>query len=374
MRAAVFHGADKPFALEDVEVQEPQANEVTVRIAASGICGSDVHVVRGTIKIGNALPIVLGHEGAGIVEAIGPGITDLKAGDRVIISMGAPCGHCGYCGEGRAQFCSGNPPRATWGEMDDGTYRLSQGGVPVHSFVGIGSLGEYAVVRRRKVVKYEIDAPFESMSLISCGVTTGLGAALNAADIKPGSTVMVFGCGGIGLCIIQGARISGASTIIAIDNNQMKLDLAADMGATHCLMSPADPAEMHSMVRAIAPRGVEFAFDAVGGRLERLKELMACTDLGGLTVAVGALPFTEAVPVIAGELIYGAKRLTGVRGGNGFPGLDIPRTLALYQSGQLKLDELVGAQFEFDEIGAAFASAAKADHGRTVVRVAPSLL
>jgi S-(hydroxymethyl)glutathione dehydrogenase/alcohol dehydrogenase len=374
MRAAVLRQIKVPLTLEDVVVAEPRQGEVLVRIAASGICGSDIHVFHGLAPVGDALPLVLGHEGAGVVEAVGPGVTDLRRGDRVIITMGAPCGHCEYCGKGRMQFCNGNPPKATYGEMDDGTYRLSLDGKPVHSFVGIGSFGEYAVVRRRKLVKYEREAPFESMCLISCGVTTGLGAAFNAAQVTPGSSVLVFGCGGVGLSIIQGAMIAGAAKIIAIDNNSGKLDLAANFGASHCILSPEDPKALAAEVRKIALRGVDFAFDAVGTSLERLRDLMALTDLGGLTVAVGVLPWTGMVPVLAADLLYGARRLTGVRGGNGFPGLDIPRILDLYYNGRLKLDELVGATFDLEDIASAFDAAARAEHGRVVLRVTPSLL
>src|SRR5438094_1880198 len=240
MRAAVMHAYNVPVEIEDVDIEEPKFGEVMVRIAASGICGSDIHLWHGTAPLGETPPIVLGHEGAGVIEAVGPGVTDLKPGDRVIIAMGGPCGHCDYCGEGRMQFCSGNPPKATFGQMDDGTYRLSQRGTPVQSFVGIGSLGEYAVINRRKLVKFEFDAPFESLCLISCGVTTGLGAVFNAAQITPGSSVLVFGCGGIGLSIIQGAMISGAAKIIAVDSNPSKLDLASNFGATHWLGAPEE--------------------------------------------------------------------------------------------------------------------------------------
>ena len=374
MRAAVFRELNVLPRLEEIDVQEPKQGEVLVRIAASGICGSDIHVFHGKANVGDALPLILGHEGAGAVEAVGPGVTDLKRGDRVIVSMGAPCGHCEYCGEGRMQFCNGNPPKATYGQMDDGTYRLSQNGKTVHSFVGIGSFGEYAVVRRRKLVQLIDEAPFESMCLISCGVTTGLGAVFNAAQVTPGSSVLVFGCGGVGLSIIQGAKIAGAAKIIGVDNNPGKLDLAANFGASHCVVSPADPKELVAAVKKIAPRGVNFAFDAVGTRPERLQELMSTTDMGGLTVAVGVLGLTDKVAVSGGDLLFGARRLTGVRGGNGFPGLDIPRILDLYHTGRFKLDELVGATYEFDDFDSAFAAAGKAEFGRVVLRVTPSLL
>jgi S-(hydroxymethyl)glutathione dehydrogenase / alcohol dehydrogenase len=280
MRAAVLHELKTPLKLEEVDVQEPQMGEVLVRIAASCICGSDIHVVHGVAPIGGSLPIVLGHEGAGVVEAVGPGVADLKRGDHVIVSMAAPCGRCDNCGRGKLQYCSGNPPKATFGEMDDGTYRLSQSGQPVYSFVGIGSFGEYAVVRRRKLVKLEREASLETMCLVSCGVTTGLGAVFNCAEVQVGASVVVFGCGGVGLCIIQGAKIAGAAKIIAVDNNPAKLDLASNFGASHCVLSSEDPKQLAADIKKIAPRGVDFAFDAVGMKPERLQQLMALTDLG----------------------------------------------------------------------------------------------
>ena len=374
MRAAVLHQYNVPLGIEEVQIEEPRAGEVLVRIAASGICGSDVHLSHGKPDLGDCLPIVLGHEGSGVVEAVGPGVANFKRGDRVIISMGAPCGQCDYCGEGRGHFCVGNPRRATFGEMADGSYRLSQNGKVVHSFVGIGSLGEYAVVNQRKVHKIIGDSSFESMCLVSCGVTTGLGAVFHGSDIKPGSTVLVFGCGGVGLSIIQGAVIAGASKVIAVDNNPRKLDLASDFGASHCITSPEDPKELPALVRQIVTRGVDVAFDAVGADPGRLQHLMAATDMGGLTVAVGVLNFSDVVPVMGGDILYGARRLTGVRGGNGVPAKDIPLIQNLYHAGRLKLDELIGAHFEIDDIGAAFDAAAKADCGRVVVRMAPDLL
>jgi S-(hydroxymethyl)glutathione dehydrogenase/alcohol dehydrogenase len=375
MRAAVLRQVNVPPQLEEVTLGEPRTGEVMVRVAASGICGSDVHVVHGRPpEMSQNLPMILGHEGAGVIETVGPGVTDLRRGERVIVTMGAPCGQCHYCRRGRMQFCTGTPPMARFGEMSDGTYRLSQDEQTVYSFVGVGSLGEYTVVPRAKVVTVQQDAPFESLCIISCGVTTGLGAVFNCAHVTPGSSVLVFGCGGVGLSMIQAARISGAAKIIAVDTNPAKLDLASNFGASHCIPGHEDPKELEAEVRKIAPLGVEFAFDAVGTRAERLQELMAMTELGGLTVAVGVLGFTEAVPILGGDLLFCARRLAGVRGGNGFPGLDIPRILDLYHTGRLKLDELVGASYDLDDMSAAFDSAARAQHGRTVVRMTPSLL
>jgi S-(hydroxymethyl)glutathione dehydrogenase/alcohol dehydrogenase len=355
MRAAVMHEFHTPLQVQEVAVEEPRAGEALVRIAASGICGSDVHALHGRSNVTRSFPIILGHEGAGVVEATGPGVQDLRRGDPVVVAMSGPCGHCGYCGSGRLQYCDGQGPGGIYGEMADGSTRLSQGGKAVYPFVGIGSLGEYAVVRRERLVKVEPGVPFEQLCITACGVVTGLGAVFNVARVTPGASVLVVGCGGVGLNVIQAARIAGAGRIIAVDRNPRKLDLAADFGASHCLTVGDDPQELEAAVRQIAPKGVDFAFDVVGSA-PLIRQLMGLTDMGGLTVAVGVLPWASDVAVPA------------------MPMRDIPRILDLYRTRRLKLDELVGAAYELDDIAAAFAEAEKADHARTVVRVTPSLL
>jgi S-(hydroxymethyl)glutathione dehydrogenase/alcohol dehydrogenase len=319
------------------------------------------------------MPLILGHEGAGVVEAVGEGVEGLQRGDHVVVAMSGPCGRCGYCGSGRLQYCNGNPPGALYGEMADGGVRLSQGGAPIHPFVGIGSLAEYAVVPRAKAVRVDPDIPFEQLCITACGVVTGVGAVFNVAKVTPGSSVLVAGCGGVGLNVVQAARIAGAGRIIAVDKNPLKLDLAADFGASHCLVATDEPKDLEEAVRRIAPQGVDFAFDVVGNAA-LLRQLMGLTDMGGLTVLVGVLPWASDVSVQAGLMLNGERRLTGVRGGSAMPMRDIPRILDLHRTGRLKLAELVGAAFELDDIQAAFASAEKADHARTVVRIAPGLL
>jgi S-(hydroxymethyl)glutathione dehydrogenase/alcohol dehydrogenase len=374
MKAALLRAYGGALTVEDVSVQEPQIGEVLVRVAASGICGSDVHARHGRSNMKSDFPIILGHEGAGVVEAVGPGVTDLAKGDSVIISMSGPCGRCGYCGSGRLQYCDAAPPESLLGVMADGTMRISQGGRPVYPFVGLGTFAEYVVIPRAKAAKVEGEAPFESLCLAACGVQTGLGAVFNVAKVTPGSSVLVIGCGGVGLSIVQGARIAGAGRVIAVDTNPLKLDLASDFGASHCVLSPEGPEALEAEVRKIIPKGVDFAFDAVGGSPERVSQLMALTDMGGLTVLVGVMPWTQMIGGPAGLMMLGERRITGVRGGSAMPQRDLGRIVDLYRNGRLKLDEMIGRTYALDDIETAFVDAERADAARTVLRISPALL
>jgi S-(hydroxymethyl)glutathione dehydrogenase/alcohol dehydrogenase len=374
MKAALLREYGGSLTIEHVAVQEPQEGEVLVRVAASGICGSDVHARHGRSNAKSDFPIILGHEGAGVVEAVGPGVDDLAKGDSVIISMSGPCGRCSYCGTGRLQYCDAAPPNSLVGVMADGTMRLSQDGRPVYPFVGLGTFAEYVVIPRAKAAKVVGEAPFESLCLAACGVQTGLGAVFNVAKVTPGSSVLVIGCGGVGLSIIQGARIAGAGKVIAVDTKSNKLDLASDFGASHCVLSPPDAEALDAEVRKIVPKGVDFAFDAVGGSPERISQLMALTDMGGLTVLVGVMPWTQVIGGPAGLMMLGERRLTGVRGGSAMPQRDLGRIVDLYRNGRLKLDEMVGRTYALDDIETAFEEAERADAARTVLRIAPDLL
>jgi S-(hydroxymethyl)glutathione dehydrogenase/alcohol dehydrogenase len=372
MRAAIVRRTHEVPRIAEVAVAEPRAGEVLVRIAASGICGSDLHVIHGRSNAARNMPLILGHEGAGVVEAIGPGVADLAVGDHVVIAMFGPCGHCDYCESGRQQHCSGPERRSAFGEMPDGSTRLSLDGAPVYPFVGVGSLADYAVVRRQMVVKIPLSLPLDRLCVTACAVTTGLGAVFNVAEVKAGSTVAVIGCGGVGLNVIQGARIAGARRIVAIDTKPGKLDMAARMGATHCLAPDPDPAATLAAVKVIAPGGVDYAFEVVGG-VALIRQAMAMTGPGGTTVMVGSVPWGEDVPVNAG-LMFGERRLVGCLGGSNIPEREIPRIVDLYQSGKLKLDELVGNTYPLDDIESAVANAERADDARTVVRIDERLL
>lgn len=367
MLAAVLHEGSDSVALEPVVVEAPREGEVLVRIVASGICGSDIHVVHGSSNAGKSKPVILGHEGAGIVEEVGPGVRHLKRGDPVVLAMVGPCGHCAACTAGRLQFCEGPEMKSALGLMADGSTRLRQGDRVVYPFVGVGSLAEYAVMREAMLVKVPPHLPLGLLCFCACSVTTGLGAVFNVAKVTPGATVAVIGCGGVGLNVVQGARIAGAGRIVAIDRTPAKLDMAANLGASDCIVAGEDGEQTIADVKKRVPGGVDFAFEVVGS-LTLIRQALQMTGRGGTAVMVGSVPWTEDVSVNAG-LLYGERRLVGCLGGSNIPGREIPRIVSLFERGQLKLTELVGRTFPFSEIGAAIANAERAVDAKTVVTI-----
>ncbi|HEV8296489.1 MAG TPA: zinc-binding dehydrogenase, partial [Acidimicrobiales bacterium] len=353
MRACIIHDFEAGPKVEDVEVLDPQPGEVVVRLAASGVCGSDMHVIHGRSVV-TTLPMVLGHEGAGVIEAVGAGVENVTPGDPVVIALYGPCLQCENCLTGNIVHCNG-PARVAniFGKMADGSTRLRQGNQAVYPMVGCGSLAEYAVVRASMVVPVPQDVPLDVIALAGCGVTTGLGAAFNTAKVAPGDTVAVVGCGGVGLNVIQGARIAGAKTIIAVDTNTMKLDIASKVGATHCV--DAASVEMKAAVSAIVPNGVDHAFEVVGNA-ELVAAVFELTRPGGQCVMVGSPPAGTKIP-IDGRSLFAERRLLGTTGGSNVPHRDIPRIVDLYRSGRLDLDSLISQRLPLEDVHAAFAAA-----------------
>jgi S-(hydroxymethyl)glutathione dehydrogenase / alcohol dehydrogenase len=338
--------------VETVEVDEPRAGEVLVRVAASGVCGSDLHVVAGTSNAG-ARPMVMGHEGAGTVESVGPGVRSVAPGQPVVLALYGPCHACEHCHRGRFVLCDGAARTAAIaGRMEDGSTRLhTPEGVALHPFVGIGSLAEHAVLREQQVVAIDDDLPIDVLALAGCGVTTGLGAVFNIAEVAPGEHVLVVGCGGVGLNVIQAARLAGAATVIAADLNPARLALAAAFGATHVVDTNTE--ELAAAVRRIAPAGVEVAFEVVG-RPELVAEAFTLTRAGGRCVMVGAPPAGATIPIPGAALMFGERRLFGCLGGSNTPQRDIPRIAELYRNGAIKLDELVSERVPLHEFERAF--------------------
>jgi len=360
MEAIVVRDGTSGAALEAVEVDEPRAGEVRIAIAASGVCGSDLHVLHGRATVAT-FPLVLGHEGAGVVEAVGPGVAGVRVGDHVVIALYGPCGHCARCRTGDIVHCDGPERTAgTFGRMADGSTRLHQGSTALHPFVGIGSLAEYAVVRAAQTVVVPPDIPLDVIALAGCGVTTGLGAVFNTARVAPGDRVAVVGCGGVGLNVIQGARLAGASTIVAIDPLATKLDLASDLGATHCVDASAGP--MRDAVLGIVPGGVDVAFEVVGNP-DLVAATFELTRPGGLCVMVGSPGPGSTIP-ISGTALFMERRLAGCVGGSNVPARDIPRIVDLYRSGRLDLDRLVSQRLPITR----FADAVRDAEAGTVAR------
>jgi S-(hydroxymethyl)glutathione dehydrogenase/alcohol dehydrogenase len=363
MQACVLHTVETGPKVEEVEVLDPQPGEVVVRIAASGVCGSDMHVIHGRSVI-DAYPMVLGHEGAGVVEAVGPGVESVRPGDHVVVALYGPCMQCHNCLTGNVVHCNGAARMSNiFGRMADGSTRLRQGDQPLYPFVGCGSLAEYAVVRSTMVVPVPDDVPLDVIALAGCGVTTGLGAVFNTAKVAPGDTVAVLGCGGVGLNVVQGARIAGATRIVAIDTNPMKLGIAEKVGATHTVNVSQD--DMKSAVAAAVPGGVDFSFEVVGNP-DLVAAAFELTKPGGSCVMVGSPPTGSKIPV-DGRALFSERRLLGTTGGSNIPHRDIPRIVELYRTGRLDLDSLISQRLPLADVQKAFDAADAGTVARSVI-------
>ncbi|WLQ35511.1 Zn-dependent alcohol dehydrogenase [Streptomyces castrisilvae] len=341
MRGIVFDGK-RAQVVHDLEVRDPAPGEVRVAVAAAGICHSDLSVIDGTIPF--PPPVVLGHEGAGIVDAVGPGVTHVVPGDHVALSTLANCGACAQCDRGRPTMCRkaiGRPGRP-----------FTRGGEPLYQFASNSAFAEKTVVKAVQAVKIPEDLPLTSAALIGCGVLTGVGAVLNRAKVDHGESVLVIGTGGIGLNVIQGARIAGARCVVAVDSNPEKEAAARLFGATHFLTS-ADG------VRDILPNGVDHAFECVG-RTELIRTAIDLLDRHGQAVLLGVPAATAEASFLVSSM-YLDKSILGCRYGSSRPQRDIALYADLYREGRLLLDELVTATYPVEEFAAA---ADDAHHGR----------
>lgn len=361
MRAAVFTKLGGPLELTDVELDEPKENEARIRVVACGVCHSDYSCVHGIIRA--PIPTVLGHEAGGIVEAVGPGVEGLAPGDHVIAVLTPSCARCEFCREGKPFLCT--QMGATLGNctMPDGTTRLRKDGVSVHQLCAVAGFAERAVVPAGALIKIDADVPLDVVCLIGCGVTTGVGAALNTAQVKPESSVAVMGCGGVGLSIIQGARIAGAKTIIAIDPVASRRALAMTLGATHELDPMAG--DVVRSVRKMHSGGVHYAFEAIG-RTATIAQCFGMIRPSGLAIMVGVPPATDEVPVRAGGLLQ-QKALIGSAYGSAVPQRDVPRFVDLYKKGELKLEAMITHRIGLDQVNDAFETMTRGEGARSVI-------
>jgi S-(hydroxymethyl)glutathione dehydrogenase/alcohol dehydrogenase len=357
MKAVVAHALNQ-IAVEDVELAPPKAGEVKVKMTATGVCHSDLSVINGTIP--QPFPIVLGHEGAGVVEAVGEGVTNTKPGDHVVMSFVPNCGKCFHCVRGEAFLCRATP---RGGMMADGTSRLNLGGKPLAVFCALGNMAEYVVCPSISVVPVGNDVPLKVASLIGCGVTTGVGAAINTAKVQPGSTVAVFGCGGVGLATIQGARIAGAARIFAVDVADDKLELAKRFGATDVVRADAAQKAIVEQTKGV---GVDYAFEAIG-KGAVVETAIAVTRRGGTTVAVGVGKFTDTIKVNALTFPLSGKALCGCMFGSANPAHDFPKLLDLYKAGKLDLEGMVTKTYKIGDAPKAFEDLEKGVNARGVI-------
>ena len=363
MKAAVCYENNKPVRVEDIEQDGPRRGEVRVRLAASGVCHSDFSVITGVMPL--KLPCVLGHEGAGIVEEVGEGVIRLVRGDSVVLSWITPCGTCRFCRMGRMSLCDLGAQINLTSLMPDGTSRVHKDGGDLFAFSGLGTMAETAVVQEAAAVKVPADTPLEKAVLVGCAVMTGVGAVFNTARVEPGSRVAVFGTGGVGLNVIQGAAIAGAEQVIAVDMNARKLEFAKTFGATHTVDASKDDAG--KAIREITDGiGPDYTFEAIG-RKESIEQAHAICRKGGTCVVIGVAPYSESVSLNAFLLPILEKRLVGCWYGSANPHLDIPRLLALYRAGKLKLDELVTRTYKLAEVNEAFEDMNRGVNARGVI-------
>lgn len=360
VRAAVLTAVGAPLEVVDLEVLEPRAGEVLVRYAACGVCHSDLHVITGALP--HPLPVVLGHEGAGVVEAVGPGVTRVRPGDHVLTSYIPSCGLCRFCTIGRPNLCVlRDRPRHL---MLDGTPRFRWHGQEVYHFLQVSAFNLYAVLLEQGVVPIRRDAPLDVVCLIACGVMAGMGAVLNRAQVEAGSTVAVYGCGGVGLNVIQACRLVGAGRIIAVDVVERKLALAQEFGATHVV----DARREDPVARILALTdgwGADYAFEAVGSA-QTIEQMVASVRRGGVAVVIGVSPHGTRIAIDPQRLVQ-ERVLTGSSFGGARQRVDLPMLVDLFLEGRIKLRELISRRLGLDEINTAFALLRRGEVARSVI-------
>ena len=354
MKAAVLWKRRTPLAIEDLELADPAPGEARIKVGASGVCHSDLnHVQRETWA---TLPIVLGHEAAGTVEAVGSNVTRVKPGQRVIAAFGMRCGECHFCVRGQPYLCATALPSAT---------QLRKGDTPIQTFSGVGSFAEYINVDARNLVPIPDEMPIARACLIACGVATGIGAVLTTAQVEPGATVAVFGIGGVGLNVVQGARLAGASRIIAVDRVPLKLELARQFGATHVIDAGREDAV--ERIKALTGGwGADYIFEVIGNP-KTLMQAVEATSKGGKTVIVGIAPEDAEISLSPVAMLRSGKSVTGCMYGSARPQYDFPRYVDLYLNGRIMLGELISREFALDEINEAFAAMEAGEVARGVV-------
>jgi S-(hydroxymethyl)glutathione dehydrogenase/alcohol dehydrogenase len=350
MKAAVVYEYEQPLQVADVELTELRDSDVLIGIKASGLCHSDVAVQTGALPF--PTPVIVGHEGAGVVEEVGRAVTSVKPGDHVVLSATISCGLCKYCQKGRPNLCSWGLPTTFGCRHPDGAFRVSDAsGTDLHQFCCIGTLAEKTIVPEISVVPIPQDVSFEAAALVGCGVLTGVSAVLNRAKVYPGAAVAVIGLGGVGLNVVQGARIAGATKIIAVDPVGWKRDLASDLGATH-VVDAASESTVQRILELTGGAGADYVFECVGhGALFRAAWDSCCID--GTVVAIGVAATDDVTELPSQQFSTSEKTLMSCLYGTSRPRMDMPLYLELYRQGKLKLDELVTRRYGIDEVNEA---------------------
>jgi len=365
MRAALLEESGKPLTIvDDIDIAEPGLGEVIVRVSHCGLCHSDVSQMDGTYQ--PRVPVILGHEAAGVVEAVGLGVSRVSPGDTVMLTPCPPCGHCYWCVRGEHSICV-NASAIGSGTFPDGGTRLSRHGELVYRGVGMGAFSELVIIQETGAIPVPADTPLDVACVIGCAVQTGVGAVINTAKVEEGATVLVMGLGGIGMAIVQGARLAGASRIIVSDPVAARRDAAARFGATDAV----DPTsgDVTAEVMRLTGVGVDYAFDAVG-RAALVETGLWATRNGGLTVLVGAAPAEEVVSFPPVAMLMTEKKLAGTLLGSSNSTFEIPRLLSLWRAGRLDLAGMVTARRPLSEINEAVDDMHAGRGIRTVLQIA----
>ena len=365
-KAAIAWGPGQPLSIEEVEVMPPQAGEVRVRIVATGVCHTDAFTLSGEDPEG-VFPCILGHEGGGIVESVGEGVTSVKVGDHVIPLYTPECGECKFCKSGKTNLCQ--KIRATQGKglMPDGTTRFSKDGQPIYHYMGTSTFSEYTVLPEISIAKVDPAAPLEEVCLLGCGVTTGIGAVMNTAKVKEGESVAIFGLGGIGLSAIIGARLAKAGRIIAIDINESKFELARKLGATDCINPNTFDKPIQEVIVEMTDGGVDFSFECIGNVKVMRAALECCHKGWGESVIIGVAGAGQEISTRPFQLVTGrvwrGSAFGGVRGRS-----ELPSYVQRYMQGEFKLDDFITHTMPLEQINEAFDLMHEGKSIRTVIR------
>ena len=351
-RAAIAWAAGQPLAIEEIDVEGPREGEVLVRIVATGVCHTDAFTLSGEDPEG-LFPSILGHEGGGIVEEVGAAVTGLKPGDHVIPLYTPECGTCDFCTSGKTNLCQAIRVTQGQGLMPDGTSRFSANGKSVYHYMGTSTFSEYTVLPEIAVAKISAEAPLDKVCLLGCGITTGIGAVLNTAKVEPGASVAVFGLGGIGLSVIQGSVMAGAESIIAIDINPDKFEMAQQLGATECVNPTEHDAPIQDVIVELTNGGVDYSFECVGNT-DLMRSALECCHKGwGESTIIGVAGAGQEISTRPFQLVTGrvwrGTAFGGVRGRSELPGY-----VDRYLAGKIEIDRMVTHTMPLDEINKAF--------------------
>jgi len=361
MKAAVMYETNAPLKVEDVTLDDPQENEILVKLEATGVCHSDLHFMQGDMPM--PVPIVPGHEGAGIVEKVGPCVTTVQPGDHVILMVAITCGKCSLCLSGKPTLCVENLPIQMMATLPGGGLRLHKGEQAINHLFGLACFAEKVVVHERSAVKIREDAPLDVVCLLGCGTSTGIGAAINSTKAKPGDSIAIFGCGGVGMSAVMGAKLVGAK-VIAIDTLDSKLEKAKELGADYVINASQDDPQVK--IPEILGQGADYAIEFIG-KVDVMAQALNCIRGGGLLVIAGMPALVDMLTVPAFQFLLG-KTITGTVQGDIVAPVDIPRYIDLFMAGKLPIDKLITRTYKLEDINEAFEALEKGEVIRSVIK------